>query len=541
MSTRTAPRLNVTDDQGQRTVVVDKPVFSIGRRTSVDLQVLRQDVSKLHAEVVREGDAYQIRDCGSRFGTFVNSDRISEPHTLAHGDHVQLGPNVPVDIVFVADPDLPSGLSSAASSPSDLRQLTAILDGLRALGSGRVVDEVLTLVLDSALDVTSADRGFVMLADADKALTLKAARNRGHRTLPEATFATTRRIPLEVYATGESRMVGDLSAESLADQHQGTILAGVRQVLCVPLRAGPRGTAGEGNGRAGIIGVLYLEGQERQTLVAPGTRQTLEAFATQAALAIESARLYAEEANKARLERDLQLAARMQRALLPPDQALGATWDLAASATPCRMVGGDFFDYLELGAGQVGAILGDVAGKGPSAALLAAAVQTNVMAHAPASADPADTMTRVNHALLRRAVDARFATMFYATLAPDGRMDYSNAGQEPPIVVRAGGRTERLTAGGPVLGVLPQAFYDAGTAALAPGDLVVVYSDGVTEALDPYGTEYGQERMTEAIAGLHGEAPDAVRDHLIASVDAFAAGTPQADDLTILVLRHRGA
>jgi serine phosphatase RsbU (regulator of sigma subunit) len=425
-------------------------------------------------------------------------------------------------------------------SDADLRQMAAILNGLRALGSGRVLEEVLTLVLDSALDVTKAERGFIMLARPDGELEFKTARGRGKITLPGTSFTTSAKIPREVFQTGESRIVGDLMEGNLAGLHDGTIAIGIRHVLCVPLSVHPMAAGPDQGIAARVIGVLYLDGRERTTILSQQTRSSLEAFATQAALAIESARLYAEAAEKARIERDLLVAAQIQQALLPTGSFETPFVDLAASSLPCRTVGGDFFDYLELGTRGFGFGLGDVAGKGAPAALLAAAVQSNFIAQAPVSADPADTLTRVNNALLRRAIEARFATMFHGVVDPDGHLSYSNGGQEPPLVLQANGGMSWLEAGGPVLGLLPGATYEFDSMLLKPGDLVVICSDGVTEARNAAGEEFGRERLIETMAGCHGGKPEAVLERLFEAVRVFSQGTPQGDDITGLVLRYRG-
>jgi serine phosphatase RsbU (regulator of sigma subunit) len=535
-------RLQVIDNTGRRVVTLDKPVFIIGRRTAADLQLLNADVSREHAEIARDGIRFLLRDRGSRYGTFVNGEQVTE-RSLAHGDRIRLGRTEGVELVFMSDATTvthASGLRDAASDASDLRQMAAILDGLRALGSGRVLDEVLTLVLDSALDATKAERGFVMLArpDGDDELEFKVARGRNRITLPGTSFTTSTKIPREVFQTGESRLVGDLMDGNLAGMHDGTIAIGIRHVLCVPLSVSPMSAGGEGV-KPRVIGVLYLDSRERGTILSHATRSSLEAFATQAALAIESARLYAEAAEKARIDRDLRIAADIQRALLPDGSYENGIVDLAAASVPCRTVGGDFFDYIDLAERGFGFALGDVAGKGPPAALLAAAVLTNFGAHAPISTDPADTMTRINRALLRRAIEARFATMFHGAVLDDGTLKYCNAGQEPPLVVRKDGMLS-LEDGGPVLGLLSMATYERGAASLAPGDLVVICSDGVTEARNRQGEEFGRDRLVQAMVGAHGQKPDVALERLLEEVRRFSEGTPQADDITALVLRYRG-
>lgn len=530
-------RLHVTDSEGRRTVVLDRPNFIIGRRTSADLQVVSTDVSREHAEITQDGDEFSLRDRESRFGTFVNGEKITEC-VLRHGDRVRLGRTDAVELVFMYDVERTTGLLDSASDPNDLRQMAAILDGLRALGSGRVLDEVLTLVLDSALEVTKAERGFVMLAPAEGDLQLKVARGRGRTTLPGTSFTTSEKIPREVFESGRSRIVGDLM-EVDAAQHDRTIAVGIRHVMCVPLRVTPMAAVSSAGGAERTIGVLYLDGRERSTMLSPATRSSLEAFATQAALAIDSARLYAESAEKARIERDLRIAAEIQRALLPERLYQQGAVDLAAVSIPCRTVGGDFFDYLEVGERGFGFALGDVAGKGPPAALLAAAVQSNFVAQAPVTANPADTLARVNRALLRRAIEARFATMFYGAVTEDGRMSYCNAGQEPPLVLRKNG-IEWLEDGGPVLGLLEIATYEMGVVQLEPGDLVVIYSDGITEAQDRGGDDFGRDRLVETLQGHHGTSAESTLDHLLAAVKQFSHGAAQHDDVTAMVLRYQG-
>jgi sigma-B regulation protein RsbU (phosphoserine phosphatase) len=172
--------------------------------------------------------------------------------------------------------------------------------------------------------------------------------------------------------------------------------------------------------------------------------------------------------------------------------------------------------------------------------LLAAAVQTTFAAQAPVSDDPAQAMDRVNKALLRRAIEARFATMFFGTITPAGGLRYCNAGHEPALCVSASG-TKALSGGGPVLGLLPFASYDCMTVTLAPGDLIVVCSDGVTEARNRDDEEFGRDRVSALVGARHGAAPDTVLELLLRGVREFSQGAAQSDDVTALVVRYRGA
>src|SRR6185503_17691974 len=172
-----APRLVVTDALGRRIVNIDKPLFTIGRRSETDLRLPGADISRVHAEISLENGVCVIRDKQSRFGTFVNGEKHTE-RVLAHGDQIRLGQAGDTEIVFFVDDEAPSVEKSAVSAASELRQMATLLEGLRAMGTGRVLDEVLAMVLDSAIEVTGAERGFIMLAN-DKLLEFKLARARG--------------------------------------------------------------------------------------------------------------------------------------------------------------------------------------------------------------------------------------------------------------------------------------------------------------------------------------------------------------------------
>src|SRR3954466_2782591 len=281
------PRLVVTDALGRRIVNIDKPLFTIGRRSETDLRLPGADISRVHAEISLEKGGCVIRDKQSRFGTFVNGEKHSEK-VLVHGDQIRLGQAGDTEIVFFIDEEAPSVERSAVSAASDLRQMAALLEGLRALGSGRVLDEVLAMVLDSAIEVTGAERGFIMLANRDKVLEFKLARARGKVTLPGRTFETSRKIPEAVFATGRQTIVEDLLDGELAQLHTGTVALGIRHVLCTPLRLVRYVERAEQRGADEIIGVLYLDSRERGALKSSAAQSALETLSAEAALAIEN-------------------------------------------------------------------------------------------------------------------------------------------------------------------------------------------------------------------------------------------------------------
>jgi serine phosphatase RsbU (regulator of sigma subunit) len=537
-------RLEVTDALGRRVVPIGKAPFEIGRRETNDLRLAGSEVSRDHAEIVSGAGGFVVRDRSSRYGTYVNGEPVTE-RPLVHGDRIRLGRSGGAEMVFlVADSDPAQDKSSTTTAIGDLRQIAALLEGLRALGTGRVLDDVLSLVLDAAIDVSSAERAFIMLASASSGeLEFKMARGRGRTTLPGGTFATSRKIPEEVFRTGEPRLVADLLDGELANVHMGTVALGIRNVLCVPLRLVRYLDKGEAVGEERRIGVLYLDSREKGLLMSSSTRAALETLATEAAVAIENARLYRETMEKARMEQEMQIAAEIQRAMLPKMSRSGSFFSAAAMSEPCRSIGGDFYDYVDLPGGALGFALGDVAGKGPPAALLSAMMQGIFAAQAASSDSPSQTISRVNLALYRRGIESRFVTLMYGTLAPDGRLTYCNAGHNPPLVLsRSGSKLSmrRLEVGGPIVGLFEGATFEEETVALAPHDWLIVFSDGVSEAMSASGDEYGENRIVECVEKSLTLEPRELLELLFADVRKFARGAAQSDDITAMVLRYGG-
>jgi sigma-B regulation protein RsbU (phosphoserine phosphatase) len=536
-------RLEVNDGLGQRIVPINKELLQIGRRTESDLRLVGSDVSREHAEIVKQNGDWVLRDKGSRYGTYVNGEAVTE-HKLVHGDRVQFGRASGADVVFLTGEGPAHTDRSHASAVNDLRQLAALLEGLRALGSGRVLDDVLALVLDAAIDVAGAERGFIMLAPADgksegKDLDMKLARAKGRITLPGTGFKTSRKIPEEVFATGELKIVADLLEGDLADVHLGTVQLGIRHVACIPLRMVRYLDRADMKSDTRNIGVLYLDSREKGSLLAPHTRTALDTLATEAGVAIENARLYRETLEKARIEHELKIAAEIQKALLPQGAHKGAFFESAGASVQARAIGGDFFDMQDMPDGQFGFLVGDVAGKGPAAALLTSKILGIFSAFVSVGDSPEQTVDHINKVLTRRQIDARYATLLYGQLSADGKLMFCNAGHNPPLVYGVEG-LRRIESGGMPVGMFEMAPYACDTIKMQPGDTIVLYSDGVTEAHNVAGEEFGEARLVQVIERYTRGSADLVLDQIINAVKEFAHGAEQYDDVTALVVKYTG-
>ena len=233
----------------------------------------------------------------------------------------------------------------------------------------------------------------------------------------------------------------------------------------------------------------------------------------------------------------MRIAAEIQRALLPRAPYTGARFEVAATSVPCRAIGGDFVDYFESLDGTFSFVLGDVAGKGPPAALLSAMLQGIFAANAGLGFTPAQTVARVNDSLLRRAIDARFATVLYAMLSADSRLTYCNAGHNPPLLFGLNGFRRRLTAGGLIVGAFQHVTFEEETLQLDPGDTLVIFSDGISEALNSKGEEFGEDRLVSCLETNRDLPVPHLLKCVLDTVQQFRDDAAQSDDLTVLILR----
>jgi phosphoserine phosphatase RsbU/P len=533
------------EDGKERQALVNPPRFTIGRSSTNDLVLGQMGISRAHAEVVFQDGAYLLRDLGSKLGTYLNGTKVDQAK-LSNGDRVQLGGPQGVSLFF-QEGDLLQSLLDISESRSDInlsirgfKEFGMLLATFRALSSISLLDDLLALVVDTAIQLTGAERGFIMLREEDENLSFRCARNSYKGALDGSSFQTSRRIPFEVFKTGQRMVINDLDlGDALAD-HAETRRLGLRSIFCVPLSYLTFQDSGNQSGvhRTETIGVLYVDSQQIGAGLSSTQMDALETLASEAAMAIYNARLYKDSQEKRRIEEQLAIARELQQALLPQDKHLSYV-SACSQNLPCHEVGGDYFDYFDLDEGRFCFTIGDVAGKGISAALLASVVEgifsTQTFLDSPLSV----IVSNLNRNLAKRGTGNRFVTSFFGILDAEGSCTYVNAGHNPPIVVHRDGTMETLTEGGMVLGLFAGAQYQSDTVRLQPKDHLVLFTDGVLEALNAEGEEFGEERVRALLkANAQTTAPE-ILARLRESVLSFAARVPQHDDITIMVLGFR--
>lgn len=543
-------RFRYLDEAGkERWIAILPPRLTIGRSSDNDLVLARMNISRSQAEVVaEESGEYILRDLGSKHGTFVNGAQIQQA-VLSHGDRIRLGGLQGEAFTFHKGDLLQSLLASSGSKPEaglpvrGFREMGMLLSTFHALSSIPLLDDLLNLVVDTAIELTGADRGFIMLKEGDGRLSFRCARNAHKQSLDGASFQTSRRVPEEVFQTGRRIVINDLEVGSEPDNHASTRRLGVRSISCVPLRYFPFQDSAVLSSIANmeIIGVLHVDSARIGSSLSPALIEAFDTLASEAARAIYYARLYKESREKQKLAEELAIAREIQQALLPPPEKILPFVSARSLNLSCREVGGDYFDYFDMEGGRLGFALGDVAGKGMPAALLAAMLQGIFCAQTLLNLPLPSMIANVNCSLAKRGTGSRFVTFFFGILDSEGDCTYTNAGHNPPLLVRTDGSMRELTEGGIVLGLFPQAQYEASTIRLEPGEHLVLFTDGVLEARNMAGEEFGEQRVRDLLRLNSRADTSTILRCLQEALAAFSANTPQHDDITMMVLGYREA
>ncbi|MCC6661994.1 MAG: SpoIIE family protein phosphatase [Phycisphaerales bacterium] len=436
------------------------------------------------------------------------------------------------------------------SKEVELRRRVSEIQALAQLSSHLAraanVDAVLNTALQSALDLMQLDAGSVVLYDEDhppspdteEDLVLKASRNLSREWLESPLPASKGRLFDRLALAGELVTSEDLLADDRVLIPDMVRREGLRSFINCALLFQDR-----------PIGVLRLYSR-RPRRFTDAERRLVRSITQQAAVAVEQARLLKVQDQDARLQRQLQLAADVQRRMLPRRVPQPARLDIAARYEPSYELGGDFYDLFELGA-SLGVTIGDVVGKGMAAALLMSSVRSSLRAHVQDLYHIEDVVARVNAALCRDTRDNEFATLWYGVIEPASlRMTYCAAGHEPPFIVRRSSGTGgpsaaiiELSSGGMPVGIDPQQKYEHVSTLLQPGDVVVAYTDGMTDAVNFDSKRFGKKRLRDAALAAVRDNPSAtatqVIERLFWEIRQFAGVMPRPDDQTVVVVRVR--
>src|SRR5882757_951417 len=543
----------VSPDGARRYVRVTQMPFLIGRgaETGNHLQLADRRISRNCAAIVTEASKYYIEDRGQRRGLFVNGEKV-ESRELQDGDAITFGLDDSYEIVYrsaanASTDSLPhlltriEHITSSEPTGGGLRKLNLLLEATSLLHSQLPLDTVLGHMLDHAVSVTDADRGLLLEVDDKAVLKVRLARRSGGMRLPPESLSPSQ-TAIQLALRRQSAVITEDLAQADMDLQaaQSIVAQRLRAVVVIPLYAMSRANTDQSMvniKRGDFLGVLYLDSR-RPAAFSKLDRQILDALAADAASILDNARLVERERERQRLEQEIGIARDIQQALLPKN--LREYPHLAVSGVnfPCLSVGGDYYDVFPLDDRRTAFLLADVSGKGLGAALLTTMLQ-GALSGMTLGTDPARTFNHVNRFLCDHAEVGRYATMFFGILEDSGKLEYINAGHPSPILLRKETTQEAFTEGSFPVGLVPEAEFTTASLQLEPDDTLVLFSDGVTEAMDPEEELYGVARLRAVLQGKTDLPLDEIQKTVLESVENFARGARQADDVTILVVRFR--
>lgn len=548
---------------------------SIGRSARNDVCLTDPFASRLHAEIRREGDNWFLIDLGSVNGTLCNGMRVTGRTPLRSSDRMQIGETHLIfagdrskqqsvsssvaisDALSAATPEhtiaprsgarptegLLSMIEGAKTGPQRMtsligqkeaapaRDLLAIISQVGvALLSNVSLDETLAQIMDLVFDTIPADRGYLLLKDKTTSdLVCKVARKRGApvERVPEQV-QISRSIIEQVVSQGNSVLTSDAIADPRFSDRQSIVLSNIRSVMAVPLAIDRQS-----------LGMVYVDNPFDTNRFTDSDLQVLTTIAGVAAIKIENSLLLEERLEKRRMEEELAVASEIQMRLQPVSPPKIDKYDLTAISFACREIGGDYYDFIDRPNGKWVLTLGDVSGKGTGAALLMASLHAAVRAQAQTSLSIESIVKEINAYIYRNSPDNKFVTLFLAELDPlTGVLTYSNAGHNPPVLVRASDDIEHLTEGGLPVGIRPDLPYGVGSVELRPGDILVTFSDGVTEAVNDKDEEFGEDRLVALVKKHRSSSAASLRDLIDEAVGQFAGKQPAFDDMTLLIAKR---
>jgi phosphoserine phosphatase RsbU/P len=535
------PSLIYVQGNEQRSIVMNRTPFSVGRKVDKDLVIPDPRVSRDHALIVAENGDFFVVDQGSKHGTYVNGERVQRQR-LQRNDRVEFGVRDVAYVIFSPQHatsntarEFLSQISGIqiSTDTTDLEKLTLFLEAARKLNTVGVLDEILVTLVDTTLKLIHAERGYVFLKDEEGNLRLAAGRNsKGEALLDDKTISHS--VLDEAMKSNSEFLFTDTSQSLDLAVRQSIVAYDLRTVICLPLRKPQVQTIRDASNpsEAEVMGALYLDSRFASRDISHVSHDILRVIATDTASLIENARLVQAEEASRRYQQELAIAASIQQRLMAVTIPEVPFAKMRGRNLSCKEIGGDFFDVVNTDDG-LAVVLADVSGKGVSAALLASTLQGMVYSHLSTRMPLPEIMGAVNRFFTQKHLGEKYATVVIIRIRNDGELEYVNCGHVPPLLI-SGGQVSRPQHGNLPVGLLADATYAGDHVRMKPGDRFILVTDGVTEAENAHGEFYDNERLEEVAA----KSP--TLEDIFASVARFCAGTPLGDDCTVVELEYTG-
>jgi phosphoserine phosphatase RsbU/P len=520
----------------------------IGRKSDADIVLANPYVSRHHAKLVKQESGYSLIDLKSTHGTYVNGQRVEE-YQLHPGDRIYLGQDRMELLYFTEDVEtarmavgqeiedleksfinLKSILPSGPSEYSDLEKISSILDFQYQWGKTFSPEKTFDQILLSALKISGAERGFILLKQEEGFEYVVGMDGQGRR-LSQSEFQTSRSVVRQVATDGKPVFMEEGIAGEFAQQ-ESILAMHLRAIACVPLR-----WMSSHSEAAAVQGILYLDSTKTMHALSGLDEKILNKLALEAGNVFEKLEMIKSFEERKSFEGELALAQETQKSLLPHSLPQLTNFHLYAFSQPTRYLGGDFYDFIHLPSGEWVGILADVSGKGISASLLSSLLQGALHVECRSGVEPEEALNHINKFLCEKTAVDRFVTLFLFALNSAGAGKFVSAGHNPAYLFRAAtGQIEELHSDGLILGAFDFATYRSCLLQLHQGDILVVYSDGVTEACNPEGEMFGEERLMSIIQESAPAGGSVLKESILASLKEFTRGMAQTDDVTFVLI-----
>jgi serine phosphatase RsbU (regulator of sigma subunit) len=533
--------LVVVEGSDRRTLVLEHFPFTVGRRTDRDLVMADPRVSREHAQFIRETDGTYIVDQSSRHGTFVNGERVNR-RKLARNDRVEFGVQGAAYTLFSPDRSPSSAAQQflsqfstwkpATGAGSDLEMLNVFLEAARKLNTSGVLDDVLHTLLEAALRLTHAERGFVFLRHPDGELRLAAGRDKKGESINDDS-TISRSVLRDAAKSASEFLVTDTEDTDKLAGRESIVAHNLHSVICIPLRKTviqDKVREETKPGESDVQGVLYLDAHFLSGKLSSVSHDILRTIANGAATLVENAALVQAEDAAKRYRQELAIAAEIQQRLMTVTVPEVPFAKVNAVSYACKDIGGDFFDLVYTDGG-LSLIVADVSGKGVSAAVVASILQGMLYSQLARDSSLPEMIAAVNRFLCEKVGGQKYATLVIARLLASGEMELINCGHVPPLLI-SGELITKLEDGNLPVGLVPAVEFQATRLQLNPGDRLVLVTDGVTEAEDAEGEFFGMERLEDCSKAGFSAIEQAVTD--------FRGDTALTDDCTITEMIYRG-
>jgi len=555
------PKLFVYSKKGEEIIIPlkDKRI-SMGRSEDNDIPVLDPFCSGHHAFIYPSEKGYVVRDNGSKNGTFLNGKKIQAETRLERGDEVLIGStriifdkglstNVEVmeapstsenvntiihveEVLKKTDIDTTMKATFATAEmekvKSEHKALSVISEVSKALILHKPINELLDNIMDLICENLPMDRGVLMLKEGNPPQFIPKVVRINNDSLKDRKIQVSQSIINMAVSKNSSVLTSDAQADSRFKAQESILKFNIHSAMCVPLWNNKE-----------IIGVIYSDRISLLEQFSDDDLKLLTLLSNLAAVKIENAKLIVQSIEKEKMEKELDLAAKIQEDFLPKESPESKNFKIVGSNIPCYQVGGDYYDFITIDPSRLGVVVADVSGKGVGASLLMASLRAALHSELDPKYKIEEMAAKLNNFVHRSSASNSFITFFYCELNnKTGEFKYINAGHNPPLVIGKKGKIQRLESCGLCLGMFPSTSYKASKVTLDVGDKAILFTDGITESRNKDNKEFDEEGLIKLIRKHSKLSAKELLEKINEEVDSFISGAERMDDMTIVIIQR---